>query len=296
GDNAQSAVSMAKDTLDNSGVSGYGSWVPSLASDADLAFLESWLPESKFTEAFNTQMKEAGFNVGMFDPFKEAFGRYMSKGAEVRSEDLARAYLELSDFMLPHLRLLYQAGEDYAWVAQPMPGDFHVKNAPEGLFELNQVENLNQVLGRYRDWVMRMGGLIFAGVAAIVFISLGKRAAVRVLGICLISLFLSVAWQMAIVESLSILSLIGLLLGFCLCLDYALFSQSAADHCARFPYSILVSALTTGMSFGVLSMSTIPAVSSLGSSVFITVIIALTLVYLNFQDCRNQAEQSRKDN
>ncbi|MEM7674023.1 MAG: hypothetical protein AAF212_11845, partial [Verrucomicrobiota bacterium] len=46
GDNAQSAVSMAKDTLDNSGVSGYGSWVPSLASDADLAFLESWLPES----------------------------------------------------------------------------------------------------------------------------------------------------------------------------------------------------------------------------------------------------------
>ncbi|MGB0372274.1 MAG: hypothetical protein ACPGN3_13155 [Opitutales bacterium] len=293
GDDAQSAVTLAKDSLDNSGASNYGSWVPLLTSHQDAEFVDEWLPESGFLEAMDSEMREAGFNVGMFEPFKEAFGKYLEKGSEARADDLSKAYLGLSDYMLPHLRLLYQAGDGYAWVAQPMPPEFHVKNAPEGLFELNQVENLNQVLGRYREWVMRMGAFIFAGIAVTVYLAIGRRSALRVLGLCLVSLFLSIAWQMAIVESLSILSLIGLLLGFCLCLDYALFSQHAADHCANFPYSILVSALTTGMSFGVLSMSTIPAVASLGSSVFITVILAIILVYLNFHDCRNEAEKLR---
>ena len=174
-----------------------------------------------------------------------------------------------------------------------MPPEFTVKNAPDGLFELNQVENLNQVLGRYREWVMRMGAFIFLGIATTVLIAIGLKGGLRVLGICLASLFMSIAWQMAVVENLSILSLIGLLLGFCLCLDYALFSQHAADNCARFPYSILVSALTTGVSFGVLSMSTISSVAALGSSVFSTVVFAIIFVYLNFHDCRNRLDAAQ---
>ncbi|NRA26996.1 MAG: hypothetical protein HRU10_07090 [Opitutales bacterium] len=287
GDRGIDAIDTARRALDNNNVSEYASWAAGLTSTPDLEAVETWLSEQNFIEALKTSLGAKEFFPDLFVPFFEKFEAYAALTPEARLAQIDQAYRALSDSMLPHLRMLFQTGDDFAWIAQPMPPEFSIGETDETLFELNQVQNLNQVLAQYRDWVLRMSLYSFIGIAVTIVIVTGWHESYRVFSICLISLFLSIATQMVVFGHLPILSLIGLLLGFCLCLDYALFSQHAAHHCSRFPFSIVVSGLTTAVSFGVLSLSSVPAVASLGHSVLITVLIALALVFISFHDRRS---------
>jgi hypothetical protein len=82
--------------------------------------------------------------------------------------------------------------------------------------------------------------------------------------------------------------LLGALLGVCLADDYAHFAH-ADDGSPGALASIRLSALTTAASFATLSLSAIPAVASLGSSVALIVVLALVFVETDLFSLRHHA-------
>ena len=81
-------------------------------------------------------------------------------------------------------------------------------------------------------------------------------------------------------QTLNLFHLLGAFLGVCLSHNYAIFSVENARRREPPPPSIRLSALTTAASFGVLGLSNIPVVASLGATVALIVLTALFIVEL----------------
>ena len=80
-------------------------------------------------------------------------------------------------------------------------------------------------------------------------------------------------------QQLNIFNLIAALLVLALALDYGIFFTSALPH-AEVLQAVLLSALTSGLAFGLLSFSQTPAIASFGLTVFVGVALACVLAPL----------------
>ena len=77
---------------------------------------------------------------------------------------------------------------------------------------------------------------------------------------------------------LNLFHLLGAFLGVCLTHNYSIFSATSAYRREPPPVSVRISALTAAASFGVLSLSGIPVVRALGSTVASMVLVALVVI------------------
>jgi len=87
---------------------------------------------------------------------------------------------------------------------------------------------------------------------------------------------------------LNLFSLTGAFVGFCLALDYTLFARLSPERDALVPNSVFVSAITSGLSFLVLSTSAIEAVQCLGVTVVGSIAMAVLLLAVTRVPNRNQ--------
>ena len=74
--------------------------------------------------------------------------------------------------------------------------------------------------------------------------------------------------------------LFALLLVIGLSIDYAVFAREAGSHASPTLLAIALSALTTLLSFGLLGLSSTPALAEFGSTVVLGVVIALASTWL----------------
>lgn len=253
---------------------GVGLFLPEPHHYSSIHSTSSRVELAGFMSAFRAAAEKAGFDAEAFAPFYADFSAWLKTPAP-DYETLARDTLAA----LPGpLGMLSHADDDGAWLissaprAFPVPPDRHLETV-----HLSGIEGLNHLFARYR---IATGQLSLAGILALVLISCclhGPRLGLRIAALPLLATALAFGLLALRGEPFGIFHLLGALLGVCLADDYAHFAH-ADDGAPQSRASIRLSGLTTAASFATLSLSSIPAVSSLGAAV--TLIIFLALIFV----------------
>jgi predicted exporter len=253
---------------------GLAAVVPTVAVHATALRFGREHPE--FADQLRASLAAAGFEAEAFAPFFAAFARH---SAAATANDPAKALAALQAKLTGPVGLLLHAGRPLSWFvtlasAAPEsapPPELHTVSA-------GQLQSLNRVFSRYRQSALWLSLTGLAIVGAGVLLSYGWRDGVRIFaipcGACL-GLFGLFGW---LGHPLNMFHLLGAFLGVCLTHNYSIFSATSAYRHEPPPVSVLLSALTTAASFGVLALSGIPVVRALGSTVALMVIIALLAI------------------
>lgn len=150
---------------------------------------------------------------------------------------------------------------------------------PQGTIKVDTLYSLSSLFARYRQNALELS---LWGVLVIIVGSLSvyglRRGALTLLvpataGVAALG---SVGYLHG---QLNLFHLIGLFLGVCLALDYGAFAMRAKDS-ASVPFSVCVAVATTLSSFALLTLSRIPAVVALGSTVALCVVYGFVFALL----------------
>lgn len=218
-----------------------------------------------------------GFDADSFAPFYSEWERWVSSPNE-SYEDVAR---QLAGMLHGPLGTLFTLTPKSCWfvsIGEHPPG---IEPPPEtATASASQLETLNRLFGRYRVSALRLSTLGLGLVGLSVFALYGVRNGIRIFavpaGACLFAFGMMGLFGM----TLNLFHLTGAFLGVCLSHNYAIFSAENAARGDEPPPSIRLSAFCTAASFGVLTLSHIPVVAALGSTVTLIVLSALAIVEL----------------
>lgn len=144
----------------------------------------------------------------------------------------------------------------------------------------SQLETLNRLFSRYRESALRLSVLGLCLVGLSVLVLYGPRRGIRIFAVPAGACLFAFGILGALGQPLNLFHLLGAFLGVCLSHNYAIFSAENEARHQEPPPSIRLSALCTAASFGVLTLSHIPVVASLGATVSLTVLSALAIVEL----------------
>lgn len=203
---------------------------------------------------------DAGFNAGAFAPFWADWDAWMAQPPETLGATLTGLRTVLP---LPLHNLWNDDQPGPAWLATRLTAALSAKlpaaalrapNAP-----IDQVETLNGALRRYRTVAMQRAGIGLGVIALCVLLAYGWRRGGFMLGVPAVGILLAVATLGYLGQSLGLLHVVALLLGFCLASDYSIFLASPGElpHSTR--RAIRLAASTALLGFIVLSFSKIAA-------------------------------------
>ena len=266
-------------------VTGIASLVPTSDIYAAATRAETRAQLAAFLPAFRAATEAAGYEPDAFERFHTDFAAYLA-APPTEYETLLRDTLA----QLPGpLALLTHADTDGVSFLSTAPADFTVPAIAEGTVSLSGIEGLNTLFSRYRAAAARLSLL---GIAALVVISClvhGPRAGLRTAALPLLATALAFAILALRGDTFSLFHLLGALLGVCLADDYAHFAHADDPAHPQPRTAIRLSGLTTAASFAVLMTSAIPAVSALGATVTLIVVLALVFVETNLFSLRSHA-------
>lgn len=246
--------------------------------EADWRSLDTRLADlGDFEGALRSALLRHGFDDSAFGAF---FADWKSWKAANRPDygELARTFVAS---LHGPASLLASFSPGVCWYASVVPQAPSVDPPPAlETMSLSQLETLNRLFSQYRLSALRLSSIGLALVGLSVLALYGIRRGIRVFsipaGACLCSFgLLGLAGQ-----TLNLFHLLGAFLGVCLSHNYAIFSTENSLRGEDAPPSIRLSAFTTALSFSVLSLSRIPVVAALGTSVSLIVAFALVIVEL----------------
>jgi len=159
----------------------------------------------------------------------------------------------------------------------------------EGTLSLSGLGSLNHLFARYRVAATRLSLISCAAIALIACCMHGVRIGLRTASLPLLSAALAFGLLSLRGETFGMFHLLGALLGVCLADDYAHFAHSEEASCPQARTAIRLSGFCTTASFSVLTFSAIPAVSALGATVTLIVVLALIFVETNLFSLRSDA-------
>lgn len=246
---------------------------------------ESRAQLAAFPSAFRVAADAAGFESDAFDPFHRDFSAWLAappRDYETLMRDIVTA--------LPGpLALLVHTDADGVSFLSSAPASFEIPAGAEGTVSLSGIEGLNTLFSRYRATTARLS---LIGIAALIAISCtlhGPRIGLRTAALPLLATALAFGLLALRGDTFSLFHLLGALLGVCLADDYAHFAHADDPAHPQPRTAIRVSALTTAASFAVLTASSIPAVSALGATVALIIVLALLFVETNLFSLRSHA-------
>ncbi|PTQ68656.1 MMPL family transporter [Pseudomonas sp. GV071] len=149
----------------------------------------------------------------------------------------------------------------------------------EGLPGVKLVDRLGQLNRLFAATQISAAELKLAScllIFALLCLPFGPRGAARVLAVSLLAALASLASLGWLGQPLTLFSLFGLLLVTAIGVDYAIIMRERVGGAATSLLGTLLSALTTWLSFGLLALSSTPAVSNFG----LTISIGLTFSFL----------------
>ncbi len=242
-------------------------------------FLVSGASE-KWLEALMLELERFGYKTSVFEPF-------LREWSTLQSLDFSESQIEKHLNGLPDLLegptsfLMIVADGIYAVASMATEVSMdHGKTIQPGPHSIvaSQLANLNHVFSRYR---MEIWGFLLAGLSAVavgVVIAYGIRSGIWILLLPVCSTLASFGVLGWMIGGLNLFHVLAGLLGFCLALDFSLFAWGPRQSGAPPPASVRVSGLTTLAAFSALALSRLPAVSALGLSVGLIVLMTLILV------------------
>ena len=222
------------------------------------------------------------FNADAFAPFWtdwEAWTRASQAAADPGPAGLLTGLREVLPLPLQFLWSEEQPGA--AWLATTVGDGLYQKLPPAALTAPNtpidQTQTINAALRRYRLAASGRAGIGLALITVAVLAIYGWRRGVFMLVIPALSILLTLAVLGFMGQTLGLLHVVALLLGFCLASDYSIFLGSPGELPRSTHRAILLAATTALLSFGVLSFSKIEALKDICLTV--TLIIAFVLVF-----------------
>jgi predicted exporter len=227
---------------------------------------------------------DAGFNADAFAPFWADWDAWMAGVNDPRQAPTAAAQMlaELRpELPLPLHNLWNDESAGSAWMATRISAPLYAKLPAEWLkapnAPIDQVETLNGALTRYRITATQRAGIGLAVIAVCVMGVYGWRRGAFMLVVPTLGILLTVAALGFMRQSLGLLHVVALLLGFCLASDYSIFLASPGElpHSTR--RAIRLAASTALLSFVVLSFSKINALHDICLTV--TLVIGCVLVF-----------------
>lgn len=146
---------------------------------------------------------------------------------------------------------------------------------------------IDRLYAGYFNRALAMSAIGFAVIVALLFLALrSPRRVLRVMAPILAGVLVVAAWQVSTGTRLTLLHLVGLLLVVAVGSNYALFfdrlSEGADAFAARTIASLALANATTVAGFGVLSLSSVPVLQAIGSTValgaFLTLVFSAVLM------------------
>lgn len=229
----------------------------------------------RFVEALRHELTEGDYELAAFESFFVAWEKWRT--SQIDYDTLFKALdNRLSG---PSGHLSHWDGQT-AWLMSSTPVAPEMLSIPEGTYPLDSIKSLNNAFSLYRKSLLTYAllglGLTAAGLIAVWGATRGVVATLIPLGAVGFALGLF-GWMNA---TLNLFHLIGVMLGYCLSMDYVLFALHAHKKGAPVPRSVGISALTTITAFGVLCLSSIVAVQSLGYTVVLIVTGSMLALFL----------------
>ena len=225
---------------------------------------------------------EKDFNADAFTPFWTDWDVWLRANTASSAPAGPAALLSgLRDVLPLPLQFLWsdeQPGS--AWLATTVNDGLYQKLPADSLTAPNtpidQTQTINAALRRYRVTASQRAGIGLALITVAVLGIYGWRRGTFMLVIPALSILLTLAVLGFMGQTLGLLHVVALLLGFCLASDYSIFLGSPGELPRSTHRAILLAATTALLSFGVLSFSKIEALKDICLTV--TLVIAFVLV------------------
>ncbi|MNQ14725.1 hypothetical protein D3C85_276820 [compost metagenome] len=147
--------------------------------------------------------------------------------------------------------------------------------AAPGVTLVDRSGELNRMFAATRIEAAELKLLSYAVAAVLLLLTLGRAAAWRILAVPLAATACSLAALGYLGQPLTLFSLFGLLLVSAIGVDYAIFMYERVAGAAASLVGILLGAVTTLLSFGLLAVSRTPAIANFGLAVALGVAFSL---------------------
>ena len=246
------------------------------------------------------------FNADAFAPFWEDWKTWLAANNSGPVATPARLIAGLRAVLpLPLQNLWNEEQSGTAWLATTVSDGLYNRLPASALSAPNtpidQVKTINGALRRYRLMASRQAGIGLAIIVLAVVGIYGWRHGLFMLVIPTLSLLVALAVLGFMGQTLGLLHVVALLLGFCLASDYSIFLGSPGElpHSTR--RAILLAATTALLSFGVLSFSKIEALKDICLTVTLVIACVLVLCEVSYRvfvsrmtndEKRNRVERS----
>ncbi|MGD8631170.1 MAG: MMPL family transporter [Gammaproteobacteria bacterium] len=227
--------------------------------------------------ALGTALEAVGFRpdvvTGLQDSFRE--------NTVLTVDDWLRSPLSI-----PYRHLWQPAGKDRPASVVTLSGERHPQrvaaatlNLP-GVSMVDKVNSVSELLGSYRKW----GGPVLLALGGVIFLVLAwhypLRAAANVMLPVVLAEGISVGIFGYVGESVTLFAIMGWGLTLGIGINYAIFLYEGRGRASSATAGVLLSAATTLLSFGLLALSSMPALRQFGLALFTGIAIAVVFAPL----------------
>ena len=240
----------------------------STRDEVDAAALWVGQHGNAFQKLLSAKLDAAGYDSASFKPPFQDF-----PAPDAAGKHYAAALDETSRALPAGLGWMLGRADTGAWVVSrrtSAPGAAFAPPSPRS-HRLDVRGQLQEAFRQYRSDAVRLSLMGFAAASLIVLIPCGARRGLRILAVPVLSVGATLGLLGLFGAGINLFHVVGLLMGYGLAMDYALFTYH--PNTRRAP--VRLSALTTIVGFAALSVSTIPAVRGLGISVLLVIILTL---------------------
>lgn len=207
-------------------------------------------------------MQRAGFGIDIPEALQQAYRTAQEQWLDVST------WLEVAR---PDQRLLWLGEVDGAYaslIALRGIGDVQPLAAAaqqlDGVIWVDRVADMSRILKQLQQSAMVLLGLAYLAVIGLMWLSFRRIQATLLVLVPLTSTAVVMALLTAAGVAINVFHVFGCYLILGLGMDYGIFSYQAGANDASCRRAILLSALTSGLSFGLLALSSTPMVSAFG--------------------------------
>jgi len=256
-----------------------GRWIPTQEEYLATGSYAQAHPE--FGQRVLLALAAAGYDADAFEPFQQAWQGFVAQ-TPLDAERYERLIASLAASMSGTLTGVLGTREGLYWCVTLIDaGATGTQSLPVAAhsLRLNQIESLSRVLSSYRHRTFSLSLWASALICLILLAVFGPRVGTTIMSVPAAAVSVATSGMFWMTGSLGMFHLVGMFLGVCLVLDYAVFSWIGFRRDGVVPFSVFVSGMTTSASFLILSLSKIPSIHALGLSVFMVTLIGLSFNY-----------------
>jgi len=266
--NGEYVVSFGRDfseAVANARASGAIGLATIVSTDDEIRAASEWQAAhgEEFQKLLNDKLDEKGYDSASFKPLFEKPVSIASGGDAMKT---------VTSALPAGFGWMVGKGAGESWIVSRIENAGDAKTGPiTHTYKLDVRAQLSSAFKNYRTDVARLALIGFAVASIIILAASGIRRGAAILSIPILSIAATLGVFGIFGPGLNLFNIIGMLLGYGLSMDYALF----ANHPESARASIRFSAYTTMTAFAALVISVVPAVRGIGLGVLLVLFFTL---------------------